>query len=82
MAAYGPTKLTTTHTLFAPGRSSPHALYRFYYTSLPLQRKSTTSIRRERAEAQPKPPSAMQTGVLFEKNRFVPFPLLPSLEST
>lgn len=82
VAAFRINKFANLPALGATAKSSPIGLFRLYYTSIPIQRKSTTALRRERAEAQPKPAPVMQSGVLFEKNRFVLLVVLPSLMSS
>lgn len=44
---------------------------RLLHTSLGLQKKSTTALRRERAASAPVPSDTVKAGVLFEKDRFV-----------
>lgn len=44
---------------------------RLLHTSFSLQKKSTTTIRRERAASTPVPQDAVKSGVLFEKDRYV-----------
>lgn len=67
--------LQTLNTKFVSGLKARPILdsQRSFHTSLVVEKKSTTALRRERAAATPLPPSAMRSGVLFEKDRCVLF---------